>query len=65
MIVLMIMGIFTRQNVHQPLKKSPMRGGKSDAGGPGEKQLNLFVCPYIETVATSYMTSIVQVMLII
>ena len=29
-----------------PLKKSPMRGGKSDAGGP-EKQLILFVWPYI------------------
>ena len=28
-----------------PLKKSPMRGGKSDAGGP-EKQLILFVWPY-------------------
>ena len=40
----MAMMTFTRQNVHQPLKKSPMRGGKSDAGGP-EKQLILFVWP--------------------
>ena len=39
---------FTRQNVHQPLKKRSMRGGKSDAGGP-EKQLILFVWPKLIT----------------
>ena len=38
----MAMMTFTRQNVHQALKKSPMRGGKSDAGGP-EKQL-IYLC---------------------
>ena len=32
---------FTRQNVHQPIKRRPMRGGKSDAGGP-EKQFYLY-----------------------
>ena len=39
------MTTFIRKNVDQLLKKRPIRGGKSDVGGP-EKQLILFVWPY-------------------